>query len=76
MAWLNHFPRETPGSQYFFERNGQRDAIGCGASEGVTQWLLRALRVDLPLLVCMAGTVLGARGDPHKQLLGDPALGT
>lgn len=35
VAWLNHFPKETPGSQYFFERNGQGDAIGCGASERV-----------------------------------------
>lgn len=34
VAWLNHFSREAPGSQNFFERKGQRDATGHGTSEG------------------------------------------
>lgn len=33
--------------------------------------LLRALRVDLPWLVCVASAALRARGDPRKLLLRD-----
>lgn len=52
VAWLNHFSREAPGSQNFFERKGQRDATGHGTSEGGRAAFLME---GQPAIACVRG---------------------
>jgi len=54
-AWLNHFSREAPGSQYFFEREDPRDTTGHDVLNALYAWPAWSFEQEAILTGCGCG---------------------